>query len=223
MKTISLSPDKKHLYLIDNHQTLVFPLDEEEGILVGQLNGQLAATSASQSISKEGKSATEFLFPLHHAHYNLIFKPEKQHLVIIGTADIDGALKESQPDSTIIGTADIDGAVKEDPDEDPAQNSIIGTADIDGAVKADPEKQERTIIGTADIDGAVKEETKRSVITDQADIDGAVKQVKEAGHEDVVSVDETYGQVISKGFELSRYNIRVKLRNDHLVVTLLSR
>jgi hypothetical protein len=54
INTITLSSDMKTLFLIDNGRAIGFPIDTENGVLIGSFRGQIAVATALTQDEEEG-------------------------------------------------------------------------------------------------------------------------------------------------------------------------
>ncbi len=54
INTITLSSDMKTLFLIDNGRAIGFPIDTENGVLIGSFRGQIAVATALTADEEEG-------------------------------------------------------------------------------------------------------------------------------------------------------------------------
>jgi hypothetical protein len=58
INTITLSSDMKTLYLIDNGRAIGFPIDTDNGVLIGSLRGQIVVATALTTDEEEGGGAS---------------------------------------------------------------------------------------------------------------------------------------------------------------------
>jgi len=126
LNSIALSSDQQFLFLIDNGDAIAFPLDEENGVLIGLLGEQLTASSAPDATPSQ---AVQLPFTLNttEAQWQLMFTPETNVLHIIGKIKVEEPGGEKARN---IGSTDVDpGRNIGSTDVDPGRN--IGSTDVD--------------------------------------------------------------------------------------------
>ncbi len=103
LNSITLSSDQETVFLIDNGEAIAFPLDEDNGVLIGLMGGQLSVVSAPDNTSSKAKALP---FPLNteEDQWQLMFIPERPLLHIIGKPK---KMREAEGDRSI-GSTDVD-------------------------------------------------------------------------------------------------------------------
>ncbi len=148
LNSICLSSDQSLLFLIDNGDALAFPLDENNGVIIGILGDQLSASSAPDS---SGLDLERLPFTLDTAKFQwqIMFIPKSNLLYITGIPK--EGIQEIE-ESENIGSTDIDPGIDGSLPEDETGRTI-GSTDIDpgrsiGSTDIDPGRT----IGSTDID-----------------------------------------------------------------------
>lgn len=93
LNSITLSSDMKMIYLIDNHRAIEFSLETDEGVIIGEMQGQLAVVSAIGSTgddrTKERRVISAKKLPLKNTQWTMSFNGGSKIMAIIGATDID--------------------------------------------------------------------------------------------------------------------------------------
>ncbi len=125
LNSISLSSDQTSVFLIDNGEAIEFPLEEDNGVLIGHMGGQLTTASAPDATPANAVSLP-FALDTEADQWQITFNPDRSLLHIIGQPK---QTPETEGDRTI-GATDVDpgrsiGATDVDP------GRTIGSTDVD--------------------------------------------------------------------------------------------
>lgn len=109
INTLTLSSDMKTLFLIDNGRAVSFPIDTENGVLIGSFKGQIAVATALTQEEEEEGAATP---PEPEGRM-----PGKQVIITVGIATKQWTLTYNKRSGimSIIGATEIDSSLRTEP------------------------------------------------------------------------------------------------------------
>lgn len=112
INSITLSSDMKVLYLIDDNRAIKFPIDTDDGVLIGAIKGQLAVATALKPEEEEQGGGND------GAEAERAAAPSTEEVIKVETIAKQWTLTYNQRSRIVsfIGATDIDFNIRHDAD-----------------------------------------------------------------------------------------------------------
>lgn len=112
--TIALSTDMRTLYLLDNNRATSFDLENEQGVLIGTIQGEVTVISTKGTgtdFESRLSNAARKEIPLKDSQWTVMYHPDNEVMFIIGAADIDVAIGVDKDVPSKIVTLNLLGSI----------------------------------------------------------------------------------------------------------------